>query len=68
MLLQSCFLPSHFSFLADAAASPASSGEGQMKQLNLMVRTRSDSGKELSDAVSNDVNFFLFHEHCLCRV
>ncbi|XP_042232283.1 WD repeat-containing protein 44-like isoform X2 [Homarus americanus] len=35
---------------SDAAASPASSSEGQMKQLNLMVRTRSDSGKELSDA------------------
>ncbi|XP_069960721.1 WD repeat-containing protein 44 isoform X3 [Cherax quadricarinatus] len=35
---------------SDAGASPASSSEGQMKQLNLMVRTRSDSGKELSDA------------------
>lgn len=35
---------------SDVAASPASSSEGQMKQLNLMVRTRSDSGKELSDA------------------
>ncbi|XP_071515833.1 uncharacterized protein [Panulirus ornatus] len=34
----------------DVAASPASSSEGQTKQLNLMVRTRSDSGKELSDA------------------
>ncbi|MPC56707.1 hypothetical protein E2C01_050672 [Portunus trituberculatus] len=35
---------------SDVAASPASSNEGQVKQLNLMVRTRSDSGKELSDA------------------
>nr|XP_027217483.1 uncharacterized protein LOC113809995 isoform X2 [Penaeus vannamei] len=35
---------------SDAAASPASSSDGQKKQLNLMVRTRSDSGKELSDA------------------
>lgn len=35
---------------SDAVNSPASSSEGQMKQLNLMVRTRSDSGKELSDA------------------
>ncbi|XP_050738930.1 WD repeat-containing protein 44-like isoform X3 [Eriocheir sinensis] len=35
---------------SDVAASPASCSDGPMKQLNLMVRTRSDSGKELSDA------------------
>ncbi|KAK4309503.1 hypothetical protein Pmani_018855 [Petrolisthes manimaculis] len=35
---------------SEVGASPASSSEGQTKQLNLMVRTRSDSGKELSDA------------------
>ncbi|XP_064100481.1 WD repeat-containing protein 44-like isoform X1 [Macrobrachium nipponense] len=35
---------------SDIVTSPASSTEGQMKQLNMMVRTRSDSGKELSDA------------------
>ncbi|XP_045618033.2 WD repeat-containing protein 44 isoform X2 [Procambarus clarkii] len=47
----------------DAAASPSSSSEGQMKQLNLMVRTRSDSGKELSDAewfLQSPVDFDVF--------
>lgn len=45
----------------EVGASPASSSEGQTKQLNLMVRTRSDSGKELSDAVSDCVFHVYFY-------
>ncbi|KAG0728618.1 WD repeat-containing protein 44 [Chionoecetes opilio] len=43
-------IPSDTTTSSDAAASPISSTESRFKQLNLMVRTRSDSGKDLSDA------------------
>ncbi|XP_068231776.1 WD repeat-containing protein 44 isoform X3 [Palaemon carinicauda] len=48
-----CLSSRHRSFCApksDVLTSPTSIAEGQMKQLNMMVRTRSDSGKELTDA------------------
>ncbi|KAK7080834.1 hypothetical protein SK128_017105 [Halocaridina rubra] len=38
----------------DPLISSTSVRDGQMKQLNLMVRTRSDSGKELSDAMHHN--------------